>query len=491
MNKTTRRRLCVIGCAAALIAAACSSGVAEDSPTTQAPVTTGAAPAPTVRSTPTTTTAPAETETTTAPTTRPVVTEPAKGTERWTALEVDTTRASDGSFEVVVGLAVQRPGERIALMPVSVGVTLFGEWRDCEVDPESWQAEFAPAVHPLMDGRSWDLRLESADVVDDGDGGAAVRVQYAAFGGGATGTLIVTAALVPGCGGEPAQGGARESVTGTSKSQSDAAVSESDEAGAELGDGADEPTGDDEIDPDAVEPDEPQTTEPVSQSVELRRWNHQALIDLPLWSHCPPEVWPDWLTDRLAGFDRTWANWDAETVELGGYHVASGWWTDEQLDRWLPGAGVTAEMAYEHATYHPIMDTVGLWPDTIAPVAHEQGTPRTLTSLRAAMEHRGHNLSSFADMLRATSRGIAGAGAWPDSINVGNLMSSWVRFRYAQPPTTQEPVAWPLASLFQAHDANCVADALMSVCASDETPDQMLAAEHPIGRVLRSLACGQ
>ena len=243
---------------------------------------------------------------------------------------------------------------------------------------------------------------------------------------------------------------------------------------------------------DADQPsEENKTTDTEPQPVQFRRWDRQALIDLPLWAHCPPEPEPQWLVERLNGFDLTWANWDTESVELDGYHVASGWWTDEQLNRWLPGAGVTAEMAYEHATYHPISDTVGLWPVTILPTAHFQDTPRSHPGLRPAMEHRGHNLSSFADMLRATRDGIAGSGAWPDHVRPGLLLTGWVQWRYAQPPTIQEPIAWAFRSLFEARESGCAAEALIAMCASGETPSPLLASDHPIGRVLRSLACGE
>ena len=219
-------RIAVLAAMAMLIAS-CSDGTTGTAePTTPVPMTTESTAAPVVSDSPATSAAPAVTEPEPTPSTQPVVTEPEPtpstqpavtepeptpstqpvvtepdaGTERWTAVETDVTQTSDGHFEGVVGLAVQRPGSNIVLMPVSVGVTLFGQWRACEIDSESWQADFSPAVHPRLDGRAWDLQLESADVIEDDDG-ATVRVAYAAFGGDATATLVVTAAVEPGCDG--------------------------------------------------------------------------------------------------------------------------------------------------------------------------------------------------------------------------------------------------------------------------------------------------
>ena len=202
-------RIAVLAAMAMLIAS-CSDGTTGTAePTTPVPVTTESMAAPVVSDSPATSAAPSVTEPEPTSSTQPVVTEPDAATERWTAVETDVTQTSGGHFEGVVGLAVQRPGSNIVLMPVSVGVTLFGQWRACEIDPESWQADFSPAVHPRLDGRAWGLQLESADVIEDDDG-ATVRVAYSAFGGDATATLVVTAAIEPGCddgtqdeGGEP------------------------------------------------------------------------------------------------------------------------------------------------------------------------------------------------------------------------------------------------------------------------------------------------
>ena len=227
----------------------------------------------------------------------------------------------------------------------------------------------------------------------------------------------------------------------------------------------------------------------------LRHWDHQALADLPLWSQCPPEQKPAFLEERENDFDVTWANWDTQTTLLttldGDFHVASGWWTGEQIDRWLPRSGITAETAYEHARYIPSHDHVTLWPIEVIPRTHIQESPDRPTTLRAAMQHRGNDLSSYAEMTRTTRYGIAGSGAWPDSIRVGLLLTDWKRWQYALPPTTQEPVAWPLDTLFEQHESSCVGEALIEMCDSGQTPSPMLASDHPIGRVLRSVACGE
>lgn len=231
----------------------------------------------------------------------------------------------------------------------------------------------------------------------------------------------------------------------------------------------------------------------------LRHWDHQALVDLELWSHCPPESWPTWLDDLIDGFDETWANWDTETTQLstefGDFHVASGWWTDRQIDRWLPRSGITGQAARQQARYLPYHGTVAIWPEETAVGTHKQDSPQTLTTLGAAMQHRGNSLS-WLEMIRTTRYGIAGSGAWTNQINadkdfVGKLLTGWTRWQYALPPTTHEPIAWPLDTLFRQHESTCVSNALIEMCKSGQTPSPMLAADHPIGRVLRSLACGE
>ena len=297
------------------------------------------------------------------------------------------------------------------------------------------------------------------------------------------------------------EGGADEDTDPADDAEADDDAEEEaeteDEGGADQdADPADDAESDDdaEADGEAEPQDEPDETEEAddAQPVRLRRWNHQALINLPLWSHCPPEPEPADLAAKLDGYDRTWANWDSATYRAGDIHVAAGWWTDEQLAMWVPDGSVTAESARQHATYFPSADTVALWPKHLTPTLHSQSTPRTLKTLRAAMEHRGLQLASFARMLVDTRDGIAGEGAWPENIRPGILLTSWTTWRYAQPPTTQEPVAWPLRSLFAARESGCVAKALIAMCASnDPVPDGVLASDHPIGRVLRSLACGE
>ena len=222
----------------------------------------------------------------------------------------------------------------------------------------------------------------------------------------------------------------------------------------------------------------------------FRRWDHQALVDLPLWAHCPPELKPAWLTERIAGYDATWAGWDTAAIELSdGRLLATGWMTDEQIGRWLPGSGITAEEALANLVYRPDSDTVTIWEGLVT--MHVQGHPANLPTLQAAMRHRGVYGSSFPEQLAATVHGVSGSGRWPADLHLGLLLSDWVRFRYAQPPTLAEPVAWPLWTLFKAKESTCVAEALVAMCASDEQPPAMLTPTHPIGRVLRSLACAE
>ena len=222
---------------------------------------------------------------------------------------------------------------------------------------------------------------------------------------------------------------------------------------------------------------------------EFRHWDHQALIDLPLWAHCPPEVWPSSLTDLLDGYDITWAGWDTKAAEVDGRMIATGWMTDTQIGRWLPGSGITAEGAQANLAYVEQLDSVTFWDGRVTP--HRQGTPDGLPDLGNALRFRNLPRSTFDAQLAATRFGVDGSGAWPSDVRVGYLLTDWLRFRYAQPPTTMEPVAWPLRSLFEARESACAGEALIAMCASDETPPVVLRSQHPIGRVLRSLACAE
>ncbi len=422
---------------------------------------------------------------TTVSDTEPPVTELA--TERWSAAYADITAAGDGVHVGHVGIARHFDGGDTDVFPVSVRVTLLGAWASCVIDPASWQGEVSPSEHPYFDAREWSLQLESAEITPDPDGDAAsVAIVHTVVSGDDTAALTLTAQTEPGCGtaDEAAQ-------TGGEQAAEQSAAAGDDQAKA--GDDIEGKTGEQgEQEPITTEPEPEEEIGLKVVDVQLRRWNHQALIDLPLWSHCPPEQWTSTLIARLDRYLGVWDGWDSEVVELEGYHIASGWWTDEQLDMWLPGAGVTAQMAREHANYHPIMDTVGLWPDTMAPTSMNVEAPEHLPTLKAAMEHRGHDPHApLSVLLRATRDGIAGSGAWPDDVHVGLLLTDWMRWRSSRPPTIHEPVAWPLRSLFQARESTCVGEALIEMCASDDTPSPVLASDHPIGRVLRSLACGE
>ena len=426
------------------------------------------------------------------------------GAERWTADVQSVNRDVDRSHAVSV-LLFAHSSDATDMVPVTLRVSLYGEWADCGLDPDSWTATISPSEHPRVEHRSWEFHTATAEIAAADDGTAEWSGAYELVSGDDRALLELTAKTLPGCPAAPIE--APESASPVEESESDeqpTTAGETTDAEPETSESVTEEDAE-TAEPDSdegTEADETATTEPEQEpeteprvrvvDVELRRWDHQALIDLPLWAHCPPEPEPDWLRARMDKYRSVWNGWADEVVEMDGYYVASGWWTDEQIGRWLPGAGVTAAMAYEHAVYHPIADTVALWPDTLMPTTMPiEAPPDQLPTLTAALRHRGHGIDGFADLLRATSRGVAGAGAWPESIDVGKLLTSWVRFRMSQPPTTHEPVAWPLRSLFDARESGCAAEALREMCESEQTPPAVLAAAHPIGRVLRSLACGE
>ena len=474
--------------AAAMIVAACSGGVGESSPTTNAPSSSDTTPALPVSDSPATSAATAAT----TQTTQPAANEPDEATERWAAIVVEYVVGAEGAHEVTIGLSTQSENSDVFVTPYVVEVTLFDQWAGCEIAADSWNAEVSPAVHPLDGAREWEFRPLGTDVTENGDGSGTVRAELLVISGDDSAALVLTGTISAGCNdaGASDSGSQDESDDPGDDISTDGPDSASDQSET-TGESNEESADDSETGSEDAEADQPTTTEPEASNAQLRRWDHQALIALPLWEHCPPEAEPADLRSMLDRFDRTWAGWDSETVTLDGHAIAAGWWTDRQIGMWLPGSGITAASAREHAEYHVSADSVSLWPEDDAPTAHSQATPRTLPTLRAAMEHRGHRLDSFTSMLRATKDGIAGSGAWPDDIHIGLLLNAWTMWRYAQPPTTREPVVWALRSLFGARESTCAGDALVGMCSSDNAPPSLLRGSHPIGRVLRSLACGE
>ena len=490
-----------------MLVASCASGETDAQPASSTAVPGTSAPVTSESSAVSVASVATEPETSSAIASVDIV----EGTERWSAVVIDFAYVPDHGHEVTIGLSTQDENSDLIVTPFAVELQLLGEWASCEIEADSWSADVSPAVHPRAGIRTWELHPRETVVTENAGGGGTVRVEYQVVSDDESATLVITGTISPGCvqtdepdgdetvtqpsdsGTDDASDDANDAASSdgsTDRSEQDDTVDDPDGDTSDTGQDADADTDESDTDNGDSDTDEPTTTEP--QRVQLRRWDHQALIDLPLWAHCPPEVWPSWLTERLDRYARVWVGWYSEVVEIDGYHIAAGWWTDEQLAMWLPGSGIDAETARENATYHPNADSVGLWPVTVAPnLMQQEVPPEQLATLTAALRHRGHRLDSFAAKLRATSRGVSGTGAWPEHIDIGLLLTDWVRFRYAQPPTTAEPVAWPLRSLFEARESDCAAEALVAMCASGETPDAVLAANHPIGRVLRSLACGE
>ena len=499
MTSRTIRPIAICA-AAAMLAAACASGETDAQPasSTSASETT-AAPASTAAPPFSVTT---EDEVVVADETVPEVTGPE--TERWAALYVNVDAAGEG----IVGISRHFEADAFEVFPVEVTVALGGEWASCQLDPASWRGEIAPAEHPRIDAREWSLRLAAAEVDARPDGfGANVRIEYMVISGDDTATLVLTAASLPDCGmtddSEPSDEGDADADAIEPADTAPETTTESDsEQNSSTTDDDDEDTDADDADTDADDADtdaddadetadesitvEPVTTEP--KLFQFRRWDHQALIDLPLWAHCPPEDWGT-ISDRLDGYDITWAGWDTAAIEIDGRWIAVGYLTDAQIDRWLPGSGITADDALANLHYSETADSTLIWRGSVT--LHLMDTPRRLPTLEAAMRSRGVYSDNLVSSLEVTRHGVAGSGAWPSGLRLGRLLTDWVRWRYSWPPTTAEPVAWPLRSLFEARESACAAEALIAMCASDETPPAMLARNHPIGRVLRSLACAE
>ncbi|WP_420446035.1 hypothetical protein [Candidatus Poriferisodalis sp.] len=229
-----------------------------------------------------------------------------------------------------------------------------------------------------------------------------------------------------------------------------------------------------------------------------------------LFPNCPPPPGGSlagWIDDLFDHWGGVYAGWDTDSERLSGLQIASGWWTDEQLADWYPGGGITATSARRDGTYDRELDTVKLWPVGPAPakgpVAHAHYPYRwpdgtyTFRDLYLRAESRGYSADGApagqgVTLTHIRDDGMPGNAPNPPDVDVANLLIEWMLYRYTQPPTTGEPAAYAMRTLLEAHNPNCVAAQMRSICDFDgKINEPLLHREDRFGRVLWSLVCPQ
>lgn len=281
---------------------------------------------------------------------------------------------------------------------------------------------------------------------------------------------------------------------------------------AETGEDVDEEAEDgEEIEESSDTEDDTETTEPAEPIYENRSatsvfplrayFDHDAIR--ALFPECPPSPeLPDWMVDHFARWDFIYSGWDTEVQELKGTLISSGWWTDEQVETWRPGYGITAASAREHANYRVDLDTVTLRspnaqssePRVRYLYPHRGGDGNVMPTLYDRLVTVGYTstddaISAESETLRLI-RDTSLAGTNPPGIDMFRLLWNWAQFRTQQPPTTGEPTAYAMRTLLEARDAGCVAEQMAAVCdGSREAESPILGRTHRLGKALRSIVC--
>lgn len=329
----------------------------------------------------------------------------------------------------------------------------------------------------------------------------------------------------------PATTAAGDEATGEADEPTTEAEADEAPDGADSDEAADEPAGDDPATGDEGEPDEgdaveeePEAEEPAEPNYENRSagsvfpdsayYDHDAIRGL--FPEClpPPDDSFGWVNRVFDYWHQTYAGWDTESVKIGGYTIASGWWTDEQLEMFFPGDRITAALAREHAAYFRSTNYVTLWDHarlpsgegilernvSYWPLLWDDGS-YTFANLYRRLAAMGYSDTesepSSTEELLAVVRddGVPGNDPNPDGINVSHMLAEWMVTRYQFPPTTREPAAWAMRTLLTAREATCVAEGMKAVCEGDDLAGigdqsaQVLKRSHRFGRVLWSLVC--
>ena len=258
----------------------------------------------------------------------------------------------------------------------------------------------------------------------------------------------------------------------------------------------------------------PETDRDDSPEPEIRRTPGSAFHDAWYWDHaairalfpeCPPaDVAADSWVYRVRDYwDAAYAGWDLDVRLLppDGTTVASGWWTDEQLDMAYPGLGDTAESAHSHARYDARLDTVYLWPVggggdlsvlggmgvSYAPQLFDDGS-YAFENLYRRLTAAGYTNPGSSDDLLPYVRDDGASGVNLPDTDVGALLGEWTITRYQYPPTVHEPAAWAMFTLLDARESGCVVEQMQAVCDSGDG-EGLLTRDDRFGRVLWSLVC--
>lgn len=269
-------------------------------------------------------------------------------------------------------------------------------------------------------------------------------------------------------------------------------------------DEADEPKTGDEGEPEEIAEEEPEAEELAEPNYENRStgsvfpdsayFDHDAIKTLfPECSGDHPAY--GWIAEVIDYWRETYDGWDTASVRLSGRRIASGWWTDEQINRWEPGAGITAAEARRDAAYDREADYLWLSSRKLPQLAADEYAPVWWYPYGDTFPHLGARIGAVEQpldgardiALRVRDDGAVGSG---DGGNAGRMLQEWILTRMQFPPTTAEPTAWAMVTLVEHNAAACVADAMPDVCASsnDDIAPQ-LRPLHRLGRALRNLLC--
>ena len=176
----------------------------------------------------------------------------------------------------------------------------------------------------------------------------------------------------------------------------------------------------------------------------------------------------------------------------------------------LPGDGITAASAQQHAGYWADTEIPTMWPDNDIPEAvgiaerYVAFWPSVTADGRYTFENLYRRLESIGyrdtdddpstamEALKVIrDDGVPGNGPNPAGISVGHMLAEWMITRYQHPPATREPAAWAMRTLLTEREATCVADAMTAVCneQGEQPLSPVLDRDHRFGRVLWSLVC--
>ena len=203
-------------------------------------------------------------------------------------------------------------------------------------------------------------------------------------------------------------------------------------------------------------------------------------------------------------WDDMFAVWDREAIEITDREtgsrevIASGWWTDRQLQAYYPGSDMTADNAASRFIFSSNPDELGT--DSSVSVTAWYAKPSDFRSLNSAVRSRGWTDStvhrSKLNIGRwVTETGIGGADApWPSDVNLGALLAGWTRVRYQYPPLRGEPSAFAVTTLLTVTSGSCVMAEMQQACEvrsnTGRVPEEpYLQPDHPLGIVLWNLAC--